>query len=574
MKTISLIFFFFLAWTVTVKSGVVTATSVNQQTQQSEVAQVDLKEAGLASPKVALLQFLNAMQRVGSGDASAMSEAMATMDLSRLSGVIRQERGAELARLLYRLLQAHDVNSAANVGAAPTGNEWIVLRLDQGRIVLKENTQFGWQFSAETIAILPSLYESSIAQKGKAMTGENGVALPVAAQVRDAMPAVLKQGFILEYWQWLGLFIMVIVGSIADKALAWFLKINVARWQRTHPSFEALDPEVLRPIGLMAMALMWWSGLNMLGLPNGAFVILLVAVKLLVSLSGIWSAFRLVEIFSTYSTYRAAQTENKFDDLLVPMITKSIKVFVVLIGIIFAADNLNIDVTSLLAGLGLGGLAFALAAKDLLGNFFGSITVLLDRPFSIGDWVRIGDVEGVVEQVGFRSTCVRTFDTSLITMPNSILTTTTINNMGARPYRRMKTMLSLTYDTKPEEIEAFCEGIRHLVERHPHMRKDNYQVYFNQYGAASLEILVYVFWITPDWKTELQERHAFLLDILRLAKQLGVEFAFPTQTLYLRRDEPAVPADKAFQPMMSQQDAMSLGRNEAEAILKQTLDTK
>jgi MscS family membrane protein len=106
------------------------------------------------------------------------------------------------------------------------------------------------------------------------------------------------------------------------------------------------------------------------------------------------------------------------------------------------------------------------------------------------------------------------------------------------------------------------------------MRQDNYQVYFNQYGAASLEILVYVFWITPDWKTDLQERHAFLLDILRLAKQLGVEFAFPTQTLYLRRDEPAVPADKAFQPMMSQQDAMSLGRNEAEAILKQTLDTK
>ena len=157
------------------------------------------------------------------------------------------------------------------------------------------------------------------------------------------------------------------------------------------------------------MALIWWFLLGLLGLPDTALAILSVAVKLLVSLSAVWSAFRLVDIIYALLMRKALATSNRFDDLLVPMVTKSLKVFVVVMGVIFSADNLNIDVTSLLAGLGIGGLAFALAAKDLLGNFFGSLTVLLDRPFQIGDWVVIGDVEGSVEEVGFRSTRVRTF---------------------------------------------------------------------------------------------------------------------------------------------------------------------
>jgi len=302
-----------------------------------------------------------------------------------------------------------------------------------------------------------------------------------------------------------------------------------------------------------------------------------VAVKLLVSLSAVWSAFRLVDVIYALLMRKALATSNRFDDLLVPMVTKSLKVFVVVMGVIFSADNLNIDVTSLLAGLGIGGLAFALAAKDLLGNFFGSLTVLLDRPFQIGDWVVIGDVEGSVEEVGFRSTRVRTFYNSLITLPNAILTNTKIDNMGARRFRRMKTMLGLTYDTPPEKIDAFCEGVRALIRLHPYMRKDYYQVYFNQYSAASLDILVYVFCETPDWNMELRERHRFLLDILRLAKQLDVEFAYPTQTLYLKQDEGGPDAISGqFSPMMSQEDAMAMGQKEAQSIVEATtgLDSK
>jgi len=395
--------------------------------------------------------------------------------------------------------------------------------------------------------------------------------IPLHFRFRAKLPEFLKGGFILEYWQWLGLFLFIVIGSIADWLLAWLLARNVARWKLKYAAFHELDNDVLKPLGLMAMALIWWVGLSVLGLPDTALLILSVAVKLLVSLSGVWSAFRLVDILDAILIKKAQGTENKFDDLLIPMVSKTLKVFVVIIGIIFAADNLNIDVTSLLAGLGLGGLAFALAAKDLLGNFFGSLTVLTDKPFQIGDWIVIGDVEGSVEQVGFRSTRIRTFYNSLVTLPNALLTTTQIDNMGARRYRRMKTMLNLTYDTSPEKIDAFCEGIRALIRLHPYMRKDYYQIYLNQFGAASLDILVYVFWATPDWNMELRERHRFLLDILRLAKQLDVEFAYPTQTLYLKQDEKMSPPSSKFNQTMTEQDAFELGQKQAEQIFDVTL---
>jgi len=426
-------------------------------------------------------------------------------------------------------------------------------------------------YAVEDIAESSGLTEKSAASEQKpdfmALEGLAG-----KVDLRTKIPSSLKGGFLLEYWQWLGLLIIIFLGSIADKSLSWFLKLNISRWKKNHATFSEIDETVLRPLALMAMAVIWLIGLTLLRLPTLADNILLVAVKLLVSLSGVWSAFRVVDLLATLMMSRALQTSNKFDDLLVPMVNKTLKVFVIVIGIVFVADNLNVDVTSLLAGLGLGGLAFALAAKDLLGNFFGSLTVLLDRPFHIGDWVIIGDVEGSVEEVGFRSTRIRTFYNSLITLPNALLTTTKIDNMGARRYRRMKSMLSLTYDTPPEKIDAFCEGIRALIQLHPYMRKDYYQVYFNEYGATSLDILVYVFWETPDWNTELRERHRFLLDILRLAKQLDVEFAYPTQTLYLKQEGQKEPNNAdAFQTTMSEEDAFAMGRKEATAIVDGTL---
>jgi len=524
----------------------------------------------LANPRATRQTFIEAMLAVTEGDKQQLIVASSTLDLSDLATVIQKDKGSELAYSLYSVIERSNKIELKSIPTASKTGQYVVAKYTQGKLELIKLNDGRWLFSKATLNALPNILEGLIKQPVNAGLQDSHVALPFYIQLRSYMPPVLKNGFLLEYWQWLSIFLVILIGSIADKIVAWFLAKNVIRWKGNHPAFDSLDSNILRPLGLMAMALIWWSLIGLLGLPNTALIILSVAVKVLVSLSAVWSAFRLVDIIDALLTNKARGTDNKFDDLLVPMMIKSLKVFVIVLGVIFSADNLNIDVTSLLAGLGLGGLAFALAAKDLVGNFFGSLTVVLDRPFQIGDWVVIGDVEGSVEEVGFRSTRIRTFYNSLITLPNSILTNTKIDNMGARRYRRMKMMLGLTYDTPPEKIDAFCEGVRSLVQLHPYMRKDYYQVYFNQYSAASLDVLVYVFWQTPDWNTELRERHRFLLDILRLAKQLEVEFAYPTQTLYLKQTDEAIPSANSFAPDMTQEDAFAMGQREAKSIVEAT----
>jgi len=531
----------------------------------------------LLDARATMQTFRNAMTAVSQGEKDQVDTAISTLDLSYLPAVIQQEKGKALATMLLSVMERSKAVALSQIPRQPKSDKYVFGRYAQGDVNIVKQADGRWLFSQQSLRALPEIVEGLLETPTKNGSQGPQVALPFYIHLRSKLPDVLKGGFLLEYWQWLGIFFVVIVGFIADKLVAWFLSKNVKRWKVNHTAFNGVEDAILRPLGLMAMAMIWWFLLGLLGLPDTAQVILSVAVKLLVSLSAVWSAFRLVDIINALLMRKALATANRFDDLLVPMVTKSLKVFVVVMGIIFSADNLNIDVTSLLAGLGIGGLAFALAAKDLLGNFFGSLTVLLDRPFQIGDWVVIGDVEGSVEAVGFRSTRIRTFYNSLITLPNAILTTTKIDNMGARRYRRMKSMLGLTYDTPPEKIDAFCEGIRVLIGLHPYMRKDYYQVYFNQYNAASLDILVYVFWETPDWNTELRERHRFLLDILRLAKQLEVEFAYPTQTLYLKQDQAAVESvTRQFSPAMSEADAFEIGRQEAQSIVEATtgLDTK
>ncbi|MBT5095065.1 MAG: mechanosensitive ion channel family protein, partial [Halobacteriovoraceae bacterium] len=231
----------------------------------------------------------------------------------------------------------------------------------------------------------------------------------------------------------------------------------------------------------------------------------------------------------------ARESDNKFDDILAPLFRKTAKFFVVAIGFIFIGDSLTLDMKSIIAGLGIGGLAFALAAKDTIGNIFGSLTVLLDRPFRIGDWVHIdGTVEGMVEEVGLRSTRIRTFYDSLITLPNGRLTNAHIDNYGQRKYRRFTTKVGVQYDTSPEKLEEFCQGIRQIIKDHEFTRKDYFHVYFNGFNNSSLDILVYVFWQVPNWAKELEEKHRFLMDILKLGNKMGIDFAFPTQTIHLQ----------------------------------------
>lgn len=287
------------------------------------------------------------------------------------------------------------------------------------------------------------------------------------------------------------------------------------------------------PLSGLSMALVFAVGFEALEFPGRVNQVVALAVRVLAVASGVLLLYRQIDVVSDLLMEKAARTETRLDDQLVPLVRRTLKTFTIVIGGIFVLQNLNIDVASLVAGLGLGGLAFALAAKDTLANVFGSLVIFVDRPFQIGDWVVIGTIEGTVEDVGFRTTRIRTFYDSRITVPNAKLTDTAIDNMGMRTYRRIKLFLGLTYATKPSQMQAFVEGLRAIVAAHPDTRKDRYEIHFNGFGAYSLDVLFYVFVKVDSWSDELRARHELLLSALELADRLGVEFAFPTRTLHL-----------------------------------------
>jgi len=506
------------------------ATPVQNNPEQGANAQ------GLGSPRETFATFLHSMNDIKRGKAMRINDAVRTLDISTISLLIRDEKARDLA---WMLLEAVDKTKIVNLKKIPTrksGADYIFAQYDSGNIAIQYQADGRWLFSQKTLANLPAINDELFAKKSLKTSDQNAQYTPWHIQFRQQLPESLrKRSFLLENWKWLGILLTIALGVVADKFSSVVLQLSVKRFlaKTKNAALKEAPNDLLRPLAMLMMASIWWAGLNLLALPEQALIILLVAVKVLVGISGIWSAYRLVDLVSLFLRHKADQTDTKVDDVLVPLIRKTLKVFVTVVGATFVASNLNLNVSSLLASLGLGGLAFALAAKDVVQNLFGSITVILDRTFHTGDWIVVNDIEGSVEEVGLRSTKIRTFYDSLITLPNSIFITAKVDNMGQRRYRRLKCNVSLTYDTPADKVEAFCEGIKEIIQLHPYMRKDYYHVYLNALGASSLDVLVYVFWETPDWGTELRERQRFLLDILRLAKDQQVEMAFPTQTLHI-----------------------------------------
>ena len=261
-------------------------------------------------------------------------------------------------------------------------------------------------------------------------------------------------------WQWVGLFLVLFIAFVVSSIIARILVSLITKILLRDSGLDDLAAYPIerlnRPINIMFLGWICLIGFYTLQLAPFLLSTLIVAAKVMTYYGVVIVGFRLADILQVYLSQKAQQTKNKFDDLLAPLISRSLKVTFLIIGGFSIAEILKLPISSLLAGLGIGGIAIAMAAKETVANVFGSLTILVDHPFSIGDWVVIGSIEGTVEHVGFRSTRIRTFYNSLVTVPNAEMLTAKVDNMGERRYRRIKTMLSLTYDTPPDKIEAFC----------------------------------------------------------------------------------------------------------------------
>ncbi|MEM7583869.1 MAG: mechanosensitive ion channel family protein [Acidobacteriota bacterium] len=469
-------------------------------------------------------------------DLNPLDIAAACLDLSGISEPLRVRQGRELALQLKAVLDKTELIDLQTVPDDPQAAPWELDVFGEGFVRLAPNENGEWLFDAATVQALPDLLTQVRDRETIAGVTEVKAVTP-AMWLRSQMPAsLLERGFLMEHWQWLALLVLVFIAFLVDRVVATICRNSVANYLRQH--LEEVDPirlkRAMRPVGLIAAGLFSWAAIYWLGLPTSVLATLLVAVHFTIATSFVWAFYRMVDIAAAILETRAAQTGNKFDDLLVPLVRKSSKVIVTVFGLVFIADTLNLPIRSILAGLGIGGLAVALAAQDLVKNLFGSLLVIMDRPFSVGDYVKVGSVDGTVEELGFRSTRLRTPENSLVTLPNSHLITSTVDNLGARPYRRWRTTLGLTYDTPVDKIEAFCEGIRELIRSRSDVRQSGYYVVFNQFSASSLDVLLQLHFDVPGYAEELEAKQSLGFDIMRLADELGVEFAFPTQTVHVQ----------------------------------------
>ncbi len=256
------------------------------------------------------------------------------------------------------------------------------------------------------------------------------------------------------------------------------------------------------------------------------FILVFLVIKL---------TFVLIDAFVILLGEWTAKTKSPLDDQIAIIARKSLKVVSVILGILFLIQNMGYSVSGLIASLGLGGLTVALAAKDAVSNFFGSIVILIDSPFKIGDWVKMGNVEGVVEEIGFRSTKIRTFEKSLITVPNYKIANESIENFSNRDRRRIKFTIGVEYSTSPDKVESVIQGIKDLIKSNSDIAKDFFLVNFTAFAESWLEIFVYCFTTTSDWKKYLEIKEELNLSIMKLLEREGVNFAFPSQSLYIEK---------------------------------------
>ncbi|MDJ1479287.1 mechanosensitive ion channel family protein [Cytophagaceae bacterium YF14B1] len=301
--------------------------------------------------------------------------------------------------------------------------------------------------------------------------------------------------------------------------------------------FEAFLTLVVLYTAFSFLRFPWWWNLDPITKFGLRFLILKgyqVAIIIVVT----WMIMRFVDFFTLVTLHRAERTKSPIKSQLAPFAKEVTKVFLFILGIfVILGAVFSLDVSSIIAGLGIGGLAVALAGKESLENLFASFTIFLDKPFVVGDTVQVGDIQGTVEKVGFRSTRIRTLDKSFLTLPNKMLTDQPLDNLTQRRFRRARYFIGLPYNTPPEKVKAICEEILLAILEHPLTRNEQGQVRFIDFGESSLNILILYFVETVVWEDFNAVKEEINYRIVEIVNKHGVSFAHPTRTIFLEVDD-------------------------------------
>jgi MscS family membrane protein len=406
------------------------------------------------------------------------------------------------------------------VGGIRTANGEVDVLME--RVTLDSGTAV-WKFASSTVDRIPALYD----EFGYGALGE---LLPE--------PFFRLRFLDVTLWQWLGLLLAVLLAYLASWVTTWIVYRTLRSFvSRTETRIDdALLDIAVKPFRLVLATAFFFAGVIILRLAAPARAFLGNLLQALVIVAVTWLLLRLVDGFRDQFKQRLEQEGKLGAVAVIPLGVRTVKAFLVVLAAIAMLQHLGFNVTGIIAGLGVGGIALALAAQKSIENLFGGVTLIADQPVRVGDFCRFGDKLGTVEDVGLRSTRVRTPDRTVLTIPNGDFSQTQIENFGERDRIRLFCMLGLRYETTPDQLRHVITGLRRLLVAHPKVTPDPARVRFVGFGAYSLDLEVFAYVATADWNEFLAVREDIFLRMMEIVAESGTGFAFPSNTTYLARD--------------------------------------
>ncbi len=330
---------------------------------------------------------------------------------------------------------------------------------------------------------------------------------------------------------WLLSLAIVIAAVIAGKILFWFInKIVKKIAAKSKSKVDDIIVDMVEEPSIVLLVLFGiWMAFHRLTFGQTFEDLFIKGYYFIVIVTITWLIARLLDALITeYLEPITKKSESDLDDQLLPIFKKAMRSIVWILGVIIALDNTGFDVGAVLAGLGIGGLALAMAAKDLVSNIFGGITIFTDKPFKIKDRIKIGGFDGTVEEIGIRSTKIRTLEGRVVTVPNAKFTDSMVENVTLEPNRKVVLNLGLVYDTSPEDMQLAMNTLRDIVSKHK-STEETIHLAFNNFGDSSLDILL-IYYISKG-EDILKTQTEINLDILSRFAEKKLEFAYPTQTI-------------------------------------------
>lgn len=394
---------------------------------------------------------------------------------------------------------------------------------------------------------LPAVAQTTHATNTIVTTNAVAAATPLPATVADAATWLtdwLEQFPWLQItwlgnplWQYVAALLYIVLAFYGSKLVDFIFRVQLKKLTaRTKSTWDDLLVELVRgPVKIITFVILLHVGLRVFAWPEWAANVISNGLKIAVAASITYVALKVVDLGMGMWRKRMESAEDAIlDSHLFPVLSKSAKLFVVVVAVLVTTQNLGMNVTGLLASLSIGGLAVGLAAQDTLSNLFGAVALFADKPFRVGERIQLDAIDGTVETIGLRSTRIRNLDGHLVTVPNRTMANANLINVSRRPNIKTVMNIGVTYDTPAEKVERAMQIIEDIYRPHP--KTSDLIISFNKFESSSLNILVVHWWDSTDFKEYLLQFQKLNLDLKRRFDAEGISFAFPSQTVYMRQD--------------------------------------